>query len=117
MKRGHSPTPLSDTNNKDNNVNEQLVATPSSPPKPSSLPKPPSSPEKERPKQEGRREEDSEKGKEEEALRELDNIVNAFRWYYYYVMQRMDKSVASFNSLPLRHRELVPDFEASILDY
>ena len=53
--------------------------------------------------------------KEEEALRELDNIVNAFRWYYHHVMHRMDRSCSSFSALPQHHRDLVPDFEASIL--
>lgn len=60
-------------------------------------------------------EEQDELQKEEEALKELDNIVNAFRWYYFYVQQRLDRKKTSFLSLPPRHRLLVPDFESSIL--
>jgi hypothetical protein len=63
MKRGISPT-LNDTPNKD----EQLAP---------SNPAGNSSPEKESHKHEEKREEEN---KEEEALKELDNIVNAFRW-------------------------------------
>lgn len=98
-------TKMSDANiNIENNSNDLPTNPPPSLPSPTD-----SSTEKER-----QREDKKEEDKEQEALRELDNTVNAFRWYYYYVMQRLDRSCSSFSSLPLHHRELVPDFEASI---
>jgi hypothetical protein len=106
MKRGSSPTPIDITSHKDNKNNEQ-GDTPS-------LPSPTGNPEQDVPTHEDMGAEREEVGKEEEAIRELDNIVNAFRWYYYYVMQRMDRSCSAFSSLPQHHRDLVPDFESSI---
>ncbi len=57
----------------------------------------------------------SEESKEAEAVKELQNVINAFRWYFFYVQQRLEKNTNYFNSLPLNYKKLVPDFEESIL--